>query len=113
MALMGEDPSPSLVRDGGWQLGGEKKTREDDLGLTCKEMESSCLGLAGLPATTASLLRHCLDLRAVGSLRLRSRGSGSRLSGANLNTQAGAESRLPDGFIRGSLTLHIAWSSSK
>lgn len=66
MALMGEDPSPSLVRDGGWQLRGEKKTREDDLGLTCKEMESSCLGLAGLPATTASLLRHCLDLRGCG-----------------------------------------------
>ena len=29
MALMGEDPSPSLVRDGGdGSWGGEKKTRE-------------------------------------------------------------------------------------
>lgn len=66
MALMGEDPSSSLVRDGGWQLGGEKKTREDDLGLTCQEMESLCLGLAGLPGPTASLLRHLLDLRGCG-----------------------------------------------
>ena len=46
--------------------GREKNQREDDLGLTCKEMESLCLGPAGLPATTASLLRHLLDLRGCG-----------------------------------------------
>ena len=87
--------------------GREKNQREDDLGLTCKEMESLCLGLAGLPATTASLLRHLLDLRGCGVPGVGSRGSGSRLSGTNLNTQAGAESRLLEGSIRGSITFYF------
>ena len=80
--------------------GREENQREDDLGLTCREMESLSLGLAGLPATSASLLRlrHSSGFEGLwGHCGPGSRGSVNSLSGADLSMEAGAEPRLPDG----------------
>lgn len=77
--------------------GREENQREDDLGLT-----SLSLGLAVLPAKSASLLRlrHSSGIEGLwGHCGPGSRGSVNSLSGADLSMEAGAEPRLPDGSI--------------
>ena len=71
-ALIGEDPSPSLVRGGRWELQGKENQR----GCSGPAMQRNGIlvsGLAGLPANAALLLRlrHPLNLRGCGVIGVR------------------------------------------